>query len=180
MEIIYFVQLRIAKVNCVLLRELISTWLSVLPLLSVLFPVAAALVAPFGRVGTADAVLFGAVGRLLGYRADVVGVLQLVDLLACTVQCHDFAHARHGSRGDIDHRILARREGHRTGEDVALDEEIFAVDGLQRFAQARELLAGVDIGVVFVHHIAALELRALSGQFLGIERNVLARARRRS
>ena len=82
--------------------------LPVLPLLPVLFaPVAAALVAPFGRVETGDAVLFGAVGRLLGYRADVVGVLQLVDLLARTVQRHDFAHARHGQRGDIDHRVLA-------------------------------------------------------------------------
>ena len=66
-------------------------------------------------------------------------------------------------------RFNERSRGRR---NVVLDQIVFAVHGLQRFAQTRELLAGVDVGVVLVHH-AALELRALSGEFLGIERNFL-------
>ena len=162
---------RLAGLSAGLLRRL-----SVLPcgasLLAAALVVAAAALAAFGLVEAGDAVLLRTVGRLLDLRADVVGVLQPFDLLALAVQCHDLPHARNGQRGDVGHRVLRRREGHRSGQHVALDAEPFAFGGLERFAQARELLAGVDIGVVFVHH-AALELRALPGQLLGVERNVL-------
>lgn len=135
--------------------------------------------AAFGLVETGDAVLLGAVGRLLGLVAQRVGVLQPVGLLALTVQGENLPDAGDGKRRGIDHRLLRRGEGHRAGQHVALDEEPLAVDRLQGFAQARELLAGVHIGVVFVHH-AALEFRALPGQLLRVERNVLhARGARR-
>ena len=162
---------RLAGLSAGLLRRL-----SVLPcgasLLAAALVVAAAALAAFGLVEAGDAVLLRTVGRLLDLRADVVGVLQPFDLLALAVQRHDLPHARNGQRGDVGHRVLRRREGHRSGQHVALDAEPFAFGSLERFAQARELLAGVDIGVVFVHH-AALELRALPGQLLGVERNVL-------
>ena len=162
---------RLAGLSAGLLRRL-----SVLPcgasLLAAALVVAAAALTAFGLVEAGDAVLLRTVGRLLDLRADVVGVLQPFDLLALAVQRHDLPHARNGQRGDVGHRVLRRREGHRSGQHVALDAEPFAFGGLERFAQARELLAGVDIGVVFVHH-AALELRALPGQLLGVERNVL-------
>ena len=162
---------RLAGLSAGLLRRL-----SVLPcgasLLAAALVVAAAALAAFGLVEAGDAVLLRTVGRLLDLRADVVGVLQPFDLLALAVQRHDLPHARNGQRGDVGHRVLRRREGHRSGQHVALDAEPFAFGGLERFAQARELLAGVDIGVVFVHH-AALEFRALPGQLLGVERNVL-------
>ena len=142
--------------------------LSVLPAPFAAAPLAAAL----GLIETGDAVLLRTVGRLFGRRGYVLGSLQPVYLLAGAVLRDDLLDARDGERGDVDHRILARREGHRAGQNVVLDQIVFAVHGLQRFAQTRELLAGVDVGVVLVHH-AALELRALSGEFLGIERNFL-------
>ncbi len=99
-------------------------------------------------------------------------MLQSVDLLALLVQRHDFPDPRHGKRGQIGQRILGRRESHRPGQHVGLDEEPLAVDGLQRLPQPRERLAGIDVGVVLVHH-AALELGTLPGQLLRVERDVL-------
>ena len=140
--------------------------------------VAAAALAALGLVEARDAVLLGTVGRLLGRRTDVIGVLQLLDAHALAVQRHDLLHAPYGERREVRHRLLRRGEGHRPGENVALDEEPLAVGRLQRFAQPREFLAGVDVGVVFVHH-AALELRALPGELLRVERDILHAGRTR-
>ena len=97
---------------------------------------------------------------------------QLIDLLAGTVQRDDLLDAGDGKRHHVGHRILAAAEGHGTGQDVGFDQVIFAVESLERFPQTGKLLAGVHVGIVFVGE-AALEFRALSGQFLGVEGDLL-------
>ena len=136
--------------------------------------VAAAALAALRFVETRDAVFVRSrtIGRLLGCGTELLRILQAVDLLPGAVERENLLHAGYRERREVGHRIFGRGEGHRAGQNVALDEEPFAVDRQQRFAQPRELLAGVDVGVVLVHH-AAFQLRALPREFLGVERDLL-------
>ena len=67
-------------------------------------------------------------------------------------------------------------EPHRPAQNVGLDQIIVAVDRLQRLPNAREILARIEIGVQLVHE-AALQLAALPGQLLRIERDLLTAGR---
>ena len=149
---------------------------TVVPVLAFLCPVAAASVAAlaFGAVAVeaCDAVLLRAIGRFFELLPLWLLRRQLIDLLAGAVQRYDLLDAGDGKRHHVGHRILAAAEGHGTGQDVGFDQVIFAVESLERFPQTGELLAGVHVGVVFVGE-AALEFRALSGQFLGVEGDLL-------
>ena len=134
--------------------------------------VAVAAAAAFGVVEARDAVLLRTERRFVGFGFEVAVVLQLLGALAGTVERQNLLHARDGQRDDVGHRILAAAERHRSSQNVALHQMELPFVGQQRLAQPRELLAGIGIGVVFVHQ-AALELRALSGELLGVERDVL-------
>ena len=131
-----------------------------------------ALLLALGLVEAGDAVLLRTVGRLLDLLAKLFVALQLIDLDTGSVLGQNLLDTANREGREVREDILARREGHRAGQDVVLDPEPLAVDGLQRLTQTREGLACLGIDVVLVHH-TALELRTLTGQLLGVEREIL-------
>ncbi len=78
-----------ALLSCFLVKAVLSA-----PPARSVCPVAAALVAPYWPSRNGDAVLFGACRSAPRLSGDVCRGAAAGDLLACTVQCHDFAHAR--------------------------------------------------------------------------------------
>jgi hypothetical protein len=61
---------------------------------------------------------------------------------------------------------------HYSREDIALLKICISIFKLQRSAKIRKMLLGIDIERCLVVY-AAFELAALSGKFLGVEREVL-------
>ena len=139
--------------------------------LAVFVTILIAIFAAFFVVEAGDAILFGAVCRLLHLGGKLL-TLKLLDLAAGTVGSHNLTNTRDGQRNQVRQRILAAAEGHRAGQNVALDEEELSVEGLQRLTNTGHITACICVGVVLVHQ-AALELRALTGQLLRVERDVL-------
>ena len=122
-------------------------------------------------VEACDAILLAAVCWLL-HSCLVALANKCLGLLARTVEGDNLSHAADGKRGEVSHSALARREGHSACQGVNLNQEPLAIEGLQGLAQAGDGAACIGIYIILVHQ-AALQLRALTRQLLGVERNLL-------
>ena len=80
-------------------------------------------------VEAGDAILLGAVCRLLNLWLELLSKYR-IDLSTVAIYGQNLTHARYRNSYEIRHRILACREGHRMGENIALYEEVFAIDSL--------------------------------------------------
>ena len=84
------------------------------------------LFALLGLVETGDAILLGAICWLLNLWLEIFAKERFY-LLAIAIYGQYLTNTGYGYCHEVRHRLLARGEGHRMGEDVALDEEVFAI-----------------------------------------------------
>ena len=93
-------------------------------------------------------------------------------LLARFVHGHDFKGAACGNRGQVGGDIFVGAVGDLTVEHVVLEEEVCGIGGFEAHILARQMLEGFNVDVDLEVQ-TAFQFRALSGQFLRVERDVL-------